>query len=168
MLPTFFEPGRGPFDLDVSLRIFSTESFRSNDGWPRQPGDGFRTLKKMLDLFTHDGPSFGYVSKYTDRNELWTVNRLSVNVTFHEQSKPDSWPETTHNIFKMLKALAVDGLAGDILKRVRVHAEYMHEGQVQVFDREWEVSDQYDATKAEQWRSIGFLSPMQKTLSDME
>lgn len=159
-------PGESPFDLTVNLRIFSTEAYRSNDGWPRQPGAGFRCLLRLLNQLVHHGPSFGHHLELLRGRWLFAINRLSVNISFHDDYWPDTWPETAHNIFRILKALAVDGLAKDVVRTVHAHTEYDEGGKTKIYDREWEVCERYDAGKASEWRAMGFLSPHQRSLSD--
>lgn len=158
-------PGESPFDLTVNLRIFSTEAYRSNDGWPRQPGAGFRCLLRLLNQLVHHGPSFGHHLELLRGRWLFAINRLTVNITFHDDYTPDTWPDTGHSIFRMLKALAVDGLAKDVIRVVHARTTYDWRGNIMVYDSEWEVSQRYDYEKASLWRSMGFLSPYQRRLS---
>ena len=157
-----------PIDLTVNLRIFSTEAYRSNDGWPRQPGSGFRCLLRLLYQLVHYGPSFGKHLELLRGRFLFAIKKLSVRISFHDDYTPDTWPETAHNIFKMSKALAIDGLANDIVSRVHVHTEYAQRGAMKVFEGYWEVSSHWDKVKAREWRRMGFLWPGQKCLSDEE
>lgn len=159
-------PGEFPYDLTVHLRIFSTEAYRSNDGWPRQPGSGFRCLLRLLNQLVHHGPSFGHHLELQRGLWLFVINRLTVNISFHDDYTPDTWPETSHNIFRMLKALATDGLAKELVKTIHAHTEYFHQGSHVVYDREWKVNEQYDHGKAEEWRATGFLLSHQRSLSD--
>ncbi|KAK5163600.1 uncharacterized protein LTR77_010549 [Saxophila tyrrhenica] len=126
-------PREKPFDLDVTLRIFSTEAFRSNDGWPRQP----------------------------DGDNLYRINQLSVQVSFHDDYSPDTFPETAHNIFRMLKELATVGLTDNIVKTVSAHTEYVQRGKTIVFKGEWDVPEESDDEKKKEWNQIGFFCPAQ-------
>lgn len=159
-------PGEFPFDLTVHLRIFSTEAYRMNDGWPRQPGAGFRCLLRLLNQLVHHGPSFGHHLELLRGRWLFAINRLSVNITFHDDYTPATWPETSHNIFRMLKALAQDGLARGVVKVVHAHTEYYQDGNKVVYDKEWKVVEQYQPDRASLWKTTGFLTPHQNTLRD--
>ena len=161
-------PGEHPFDLTVYLRIFSTEAYRCNDGWPRQPGSGFRCLLRLLNQLVHHGPSFGHHLELLRGRWLFAINRLSVHISFHDDYTPATWPETAHQIFRMLKALAVDGMAKDVIRTIHAHTEYQENGngKLVIYDREWEVSSSYNEDKASEWRETGFLSRFQRTLSD--
>lgn len=66
----------------------------------------------------------------------------------------------------MLKALALHGLAGDVVRRVHAHTEYDLKGSRKIYDSTWKVSTLYDTGRASEWRDTGFLAQHQKTLSD--
>ena len=166
---TFLPPellGAEPFDVEVNLRIFSTEAYRSNDGWPRQPGAGFRTMLLLLNQLVHHGPSFGEHFEALRGGWLWLIGKLTVNVSFHGTFVPDTRPGTVDNITKMLRHLALDGLAKDIIRRVHVHTSYIDYNTIQETDKEWKVSRKYDALRAKMWKDAGFLTAGQKTLAD--
>lgn len=161
--------GDVPFDLDVSLRIFSGEAFRSNDGWPRQPGAGFRILLRLLCQLIHAGPSFGHRFEILSGKGAFPINTLRVNVTFHDPYTPATSPATSHEIFRMLKVLATSGLAHGIIKTIHVHAEYTppppNVAKV-TWDRTYPVAARVDDTQTQQWRQMGFLNAHQRTLAD--
>ena len=161
-------PSDPPFDLDVSLRIFSGEAFRSNDGWPRQPGSGFRNLLKLLRELVHEGPSFGQKFELLSGIGKWNINTLRVNVSFHDKYTPATIPETSHEIFGRLKALALSGLARNIVKTISAHSEYSlpNSSEKVTWDRTWPVAQRPNNTEAQQWRSMGFLNTQQRTLAD--
>ena len=161
-------PGERPFDLTVNLRLFSTEAYRNrefDDGRPSQPGPGFRCLFRLLNQLVHHGPSFGHHLELFRGRWLFAISRLSVNISFHDDYTPATWPETVQNIFRMLKALAVDGVAKGVIKTIHACTKYDQGGEYQVHDREWKVSQRYDVAKANLWREMGFLGPYQKALS---
>lgn len=151
-------PRETPFDLEVTMRIFSTEAFRFNDGWPRQPGTAFRDLLFMLNNLLHNGPS---LKSSRENGGLYRINKLLVNVSFNDDYTPDTFPETAHNIFKMLKQLATVGLTSNIVRTVQAHTEYDHQGKKLVFDGEWDVLEQVEVVKTQQWNSMGFFCPSQ-------
>lgn len=163
-------PGDKPFDLDVSLRIFSGEAFRSNDSWPRQPGSGFRVLLKLLNQLVHEGPSFGQHFEILAGKATWVINTLRINVTFHDSYTPATHEETSHEIFRMLKTLATSGLPHKVVKTIVAHASYdspsgFNDGKVQ-WDSFWPVAAQVNDTQVQQWRQMGFLSTLQRTFAD--
>jgi len=156
-------PGEVPFDLTVHLRIFSTEAYHSNDGWPKQPGAGFRSLMKMLNQFIHCGPSFGHHLELM-RGWLFRIDTLKVNISFHDDYTANTWPVASHQIFKLLKGLALDGVTGDMIRRIHAHTEYEQKGELIVYDRMWDVCTEHNYAKAKQWRADGFLGAYQKHL----
>lgn len=154
------------FDLDLSLRLFSPEAFRPNDGWPRQPGAGFRMLLRLLNQLYHEGPSFGQHFEILAGRVKWPINTLSVRLSFHDPYTPATHPDTAHEIFRMLKALATSGLAHGILQTIRVHAEYTTPDGPVARTATWPVARAVDEARAKQWRQTGFLTVHQRTLAD--
>lgn len=152
-------PRETPFDLHVTLRIFSTEAFRSNDGWPRQPGTAFRDLLWLLNFLLHNGPSLK--SNQDTGNGLYRINILSVEISFHDDYTPDTFPETAHNIFRMLKQLATVGLTNGIVKTVRAHTEYVSGSKTHKYDGEWHTPKQCDPDKVREGNEMGFFCPAQ-------
>jgi hypothetical protein len=151
-------PRERPFDLNATLRIFSTEAFRSNDGWPRQPGTAFRDLLWMLNTLLHNGPS---LTSNQDNEGLYRINRLAVTISFHDDYTPDTHPETAHSILKMLKQLANGGLTNNIVGRVETHAEYVVKGERKLFDGGWNCPEQVEVAHFQEWNNIGFFCPAQ-------
>lgn len=167
-LPTMFTE-QAPFDLHVNLRISSTESFRSNDaryGLARQPGSGFRSLLQLLRLFVAYGPSFGFRLACLGDRKLFAIDNLSVNVTFHDDYTPDTWPDTAHAIFRMLKALALDGPAEGVARTIHAHTDYLHAKESKCFNSGWTVSSkpEHEPGTLRRWREFGFLAANQDSL----
>ncbi|KAH9845276.1 hypothetical protein Tdes44962_MAKER01286 [Teratosphaeria destructans] len=155
-----------PLDLRVNLRIFSTEGFRRNDSWPRQPGTGFRSLLAILNNFLISGPSLTtpppetYVppvhdnlivrrtsqpTRATDTGpEPYKINTLSLFITFHDLYTPATWPSTTHEIFRMVKCFATSGVPYPYVKQVKASVAFdspmASEGESRVYDQAtWEL-----------------------------
>jgi len=167
-------PGEVPFDLDVTLRVFSGEAFRSNDGWPRQPGAGFRSLLTLLNQLVHEGPSFGHHFEILAGKNTWTINNLSVNVTFPDKYTQATAPETSRAIFGAMKALATDGIADGIIGTIHLNSTYTdttsstadHQPKEVTWARTYPVNPKPMDITIEQWRDQGFLTPYQRTLAD--
>ena len=170
-------PGEIPFDLDVSLRIFSGEAFCSNDGWPRQPGSGFRMLLRLFNQLVHAGPSFGRHLELLSGKVVWAVNTLHLTITFPDRpgelgtpsSDPATWPETTHAIFRMLKALASSGLARGVLNNIHATATYTlpsSPSSPTTWDSTWPCAPRINDADLQLWRQIGFLHTHQRSLAD--
>jgi hypothetical protein len=151
-------PRERPFDLAIKLRIFSAEAFRSNDGWPRQPGTAFRDLLWMLNSLLHNGPS---LTSNQDNKGLYRINTLSVDISFHDDYTPDTHPEAAHNIFRMLKELATVGLTNNIVRRVQAHTKYVHRGETKVYDGQWGTPEYSDPDSVQKWKDMGFFGPAQ-------
>ena len=162
-------PGDHPFDLSVSLRIFSSEAFRSNDGWPRQPGSGFRSLLRLLNQLIHEGPSFGQTKELLAGASKWRIHALRVNVSFHDTYTPSTWPDTIHQILRMLKALATSGLAHNVIHSIHADCTYTRpdtaEGPI-THSHSWPVASKPNDVAVQQWRQMGFLNAHQRTLAD--
>lgn len=154
-LPGNMRRGHG-VDLQVNLRIFSTEAFRSNDGWPRQPGAGFRTLLALLNNFLRNGPPLT-PSRHTDGDVIpYSIDTLSVNVTFHDLYTPDTWLPTTNEILKVLKGLAFSGLPSPFIKVVKAHVNYESRiGSLSVH-KEWPVAEESKPWCLSEWHNAGF------------
>lgn len=167
-LPTFLQRG-WPFDLDVQLRIFSTEGFRSNDGWPRQPGTAFRDLLSMLTRLLKSGPDFGQNEKRQhDGDEAnassYRINKLSVNVSFHDDYTPATHPETATTIVTMLRELAQAGVVSGVVSTIHVHCECVRKGKMDFLDHEWAVAERVDLPRMKCWTEAGFLREGQRHL----
>ena len=98
-----------PSDLNVTLRVFSTVALESHDGWPPQHGTGFRSLLRLLNEFACYGPSFGCNAGRKIRMPV-CINRLSIHIVFDRCLWDDWVREAAHNVFRMLKALALNGV----------------------------------------------------------
>lgn len=66
----------------------------------------------------------------------------------------------------MLKALALHGMAKDLVQTIHAHTEYVHRGVRNVYDSSWTVSQTYDPDRAREWKDMGFLTRYQRMLSD--
>ena len=120
-----------PFDLMVDLRIYSTESFRSNDSWPRQPGAGFRSMFAMLNNLLRNGPSLASSPRIPESSrevdttqEPYMIDTLLIQVSFHDPYTPATWPNTADEIVHHLYRLASTALPWPYIKHVRVGIEF--------------------------------------------
>jgi len=155
---------RGAYsDLNVRLRIFSTEAFRMNDGWPRQPGSGFRTLLVLLNNFLMNGPPFLPQGKDQDTRAPYRINRLSVNVTFHDLYTPATWADTAREILKMLHALADSGIPYPYIKEIKPSVEFQTRYGSMSATKELTVAETCDTAVHEQWERAGFRFALQKS-----
>ena len=117
-------------------------------------------------------PEIAPSDEYYSRNILvssghpFKIRKLSVNISFHDLYTPDTWPETTYNIFKLLKELATVGVARDMIGSVDVHCEYLRKGQQKVFDAQWDVSQQVDEARLKDWVNTGFLEAGTRNLGE--
>lgn len=165
-LPGHVRRGR-PFDLRVNIRIFSTEAFRSNDGWPRQPGAGFRTLLTLLNNLLRYGPPL-VPSRYTSEDATpFYIDALSVNVAFHDLYTPETWPGTVSDVLKGLKGLAVSGIPYPYIKAVKADVNY--DGRVGSLSvsKEWPVAESCSDTSLYEWNSSGFWFLLRSPSSQM-
>ena len=166
LLPPFLAPGV-EFDLTVQLRVFSGEGFRSNDGWPRQPGKAFRDLFELLKDLVRKGPGFGVdgkecplspdLSHSPDPRGLYRINNLRVNVSFQDVYTPATHAETVETIFAMLKELARSGLARDVIETICAHAEFAENGERKVLEEKWVVREVVDRRRVGTWINYGFI-----------
>lgn len=151
---------RDSLDLHVNLSIFSTEAFRRNDGWPRQPGQIFRALLNFLMRFIFRGPSFLDGEPDFETPGPHFIRTLEVCVTFQDWYTLDTWPETVHEIFRMLKALSMLDTAYQYLGRIRVSSMYTRRDQDVSRQAEWDVRSADAKTpaifKEDDWARIGF------------
>ncbi|TKA24055.1 hypothetical protein B0A50_06946 [Salinomyces thailandicus] len=167
-LPGTLRRGREPVNLTVNLRIFSTEAFRPNDGWPRQPGAGFRSLLALLNNFLLYGPAFqplvvegdGAAQRRGEENldrGYYCVNVLTVSTTFHDLYTPDTWPATSQEIRKRLREVALSGLPDPWVQKVRVVVGFESRGGRAVrVKEEWPIAERVDERRREEWRRAGF------------
>ena len=97
---------------------------------------------------------------------LFKIHKLSVNISFHDDYTPDTWSETAHAIFKMLKELATTGVAREIMNNVHCHASYLQKGSLKIFDAEWNIPEEYDDRRLKDWVTAGFLEAGTRNLSE--
>ncbi|KAK4550791.1 hypothetical protein LTR36_000371 [Oleoguttula mirabilis] len=154
-LPSQIRRDRG-VDLTVNLRIFSTEAFRSNDGWPRQAGAGFRTLLALLNSFLRYGPPL-MPSRHTVKNPTpFHIDTLFVNVTFHDLYTPDTWARTSAEVLRVLKGLAFSGVPSPFIKLVKADVHYENRiGSLSV-SKEWPVAQHCKPWCLDEWNRDGF------------
>lgn len=164
---------RKGINANVNLRIFSTEGFRSNDGWPRQPGSNFRDLFELIKRFIEFGPSFGpttpmskktYLRQWPDsehrvcfNSTMFKINTLYVNVAFHDIYTRATHPETVRSIFAALKKLAMSGYFGLRIERIRCYAKFMQNGKVVESQNEWVVNRRLCFDTLEEWKQLGLI-----------
>jgi hypothetical protein len=153
-------PATRTLNLDVDLRVFSTESFRSNDGWPRQPGAGFRSLYSLLNTFLRYGPDMGFGMSTTHGQSYGSrcveVNTLTINVSFHDLYTPATWPDTAQQIREKVKTLAQSYVPRGHVRRVCLSITYQSNGTTCEMMNEWDVprpSSDNEIVPLEQWDS---------------
>ncbi|KAF7187206.1 hypothetical protein HII31_11461 [Pseudocercospora fuligena] len=154
------QPG-SPLDLHVNLRILSTEAFRRNDGWPRQPGHAFRTLLNFLSRFIFNGPSFLHHDPNFSTPGPHYIRKLSLRITFQDDYTRATHAETVHEIFRMMKALSMLDTVRQYIGTLVVTADWTVRGEDFNRQRTWDLSaacDDADSTlKEDEWASAGFL-----------
>lgn len=150
------QPSDKQIDLHVTLVINTTEAFRRNDGWPRQPGQGFRSLLNILNRFMVQGPSFlDFPSAYRTPGPHF-VQCLHVHVEFRDHYTMNTWAETVQEIFRCCKALSRLDIAHEYLGKVKCSSKYERRGEIVERAAEWEVQQgQWTATETE-WAAEGF------------
>ncbi|OQN98203.1 hypothetical protein B0A48_15479 [Cryoendolithus antarcticus] len=125
---------RVPVNLDVTLRIFSPESFVSNDSWPRQPGSGFRSLLTLLNQLLHHGPGFTY-SGLTSRIAIKT---LTIRVVCLELYNKAMFAPAVLQLVRVCKSLAQRGDASEYISHIRIIAEDSGDPAMETLKRrEW-------------------------------
>ena len=165
-------------NVNVHLRIFSTEGFYSSDGWPRQPGEGFRDLFMLLLQFIEFGPDFGHSgSQYDNVSRLlssipdatqvedqttsmerqFRMKTLSVHLTFHDIYTPATHPMSVHQIFKSLKELALSGFFCHTIQTIRARAKFAEKGQDVEWDNQWPVNKVPSLHTLSRWHDVGLI-----------
>lgn len=123
------------FDLRVNLRLFSSGHYQLRTRELHSYGLG--PLKRLLDMLLSHGPDLGWGHEWVDEGDSYKIDRLSVNVTFHDVYTPATRSIASHSIFRALKALAVADSCNGGVQVIHGHSEYESNGQKQVWDREW-------------------------------
>ena len=173
-------------NVKVNLRVFSTEGFHRNDGWPRQPGSGIRALLILLLRFVEFGPDFGHhASNYGEMSrslrsksepeessddsgsgltiyqgggcQIYRINTLTVDVSFEDIYTRATHRETVHQIFKALKELALSGLFVRGLKIVRAQARFTQNAKEVEWANEWWRSPGPDLGILSRWSTEGLI-----------
>lgn len=145
-----------PLDLKVNLRIFSTEAFRRNDGWPRQPGAGFRTLLALLNNFMCSGPSLEPPADSARDAIPYCIDTLFVHITFHDLYTPNTWPGTSQEILRILCELARSGIPYPHIQTVKAVTEFVNRNNRGYGSQEWPVAKSCNLAKLEKWEENGF------------
>lgn len=143
-------------DLHVNLVIMSTEAFRRNDGWPRQPGHVFRTLLNFLTRLIFRGPSFLHYRPPFSTLGPHHINKLSVHVTFKDDYTRDTHAETVHEVFRMVKALTMLETASRYIGKAKVVADWTVRGQDYHRQREWDLQQCEAPMREDEWAAMGF------------
>ncbi|KAF2216631.1 hypothetical protein CERZMDRAFT_93922 [Cercospora zeae-maydis SCOH1-5] len=147
-------------DLQVNLTILSTEAFRANDGWPRQPGHIFRTLLNFLSRFLHQGPTFLHDDASFFTKGPFYLRNLNLNVTFQDDYTRGTHADTVREICRMMKALSKLDTASKYIGRIQVDASWQVQGEDFQLQREWdlnEVNQEQEELKETDWAAVGFL-----------
>ncbi|EME86130.1 uncharacterized protein MYCFIDRAFT_171933 [Pseudocercospora fijiensis CIRAD86] len=154
------QPG-SPLDLHVNLRILSTEAFRRNGGWPRQPGHAFRTLLNFLSRFIFNGPSFLHHDPAFSTPGPHYIHKLSLRITFQDDYTRATHAETVHEIFRMMKALSMLDTVTQYIGNLVVTADWTVRGEDFHRERTWNLStachDADGMLDEDEWASAGFL-----------
>ncbi|PIB00190.1 hypothetical protein CB0940_02907 [Cercospora beticola] len=156
------QPG-STLDLQVNLKILSTEAFRANDGWPRQPGHIFRTLLNFLSRFLHLGPTFLNDDAPFSTPGPFFLRNLHLNVTFQDDYTRATHAETVREICRMMKALSKLDTASKYIGRIQVDASWQVQGEDFQLQREWNLDEKSKLTNGEgeelresDWAALGF------------
>lgn len=152
-LPPFLDPVKS-IDVTIYLRVFSPEGFRSNDGWPRQPGLVSRSFLSLLNQFLHCGPGF---SKQQARIQL-SINRLTVRLSNLDIYTPRMFPTAVYETVRMCRSLALRGNMTRHLRTIHVSVESNDMAIPGHEDKDWEikVSDVPDEEIIQFWHGAGF------------
>ncbi|CAK3976811.1 Hypothetical predicted protein [Lecanosticta acicola] len=144
-------------ELKVCMTIYSTEAFRRNDSWPRQPGQVFGNLLRLLNRFLFRGPSFLDRDPPAETPGPHFIKRLSVHVGFEDWYTPATWAETVYEIFSLMKALSLLDTAHQYIGSIHVTTMYSYRGEEISRDREWRVVPVDQAIfKEADWARSGF------------
>ncbi|EME47245.1 hypothetical protein DOTSEDRAFT_21040 [Dothistroma septosporum NZE10] len=125
--------------LNVNLHIHSTESFTRDETWPQPPGQVFHSLLSLLSRVIFLGPSCLDPSPPSKTLGPHFIKTLSIRIFFHDDYTPDTWPGTTHEIFRNLKTLSTLNTAYRYLGAVRATVAYRRNGEEVQRTAEWEV-----------------------------
>ncbi|OQN98669.1 hypothetical protein B0A48_15335 [Cryoendolithus antarcticus] len=125
---------RVPVNLDMTLRVFSPESFVSNDSWPRQPGSGFRSLLTLLNQFLHHGPGFTF-SGLTSRIAIKT---LTIRVVCLELYNKAMFAPAVLQLVRVCKSLAQRGDASEYISHISIIVQDSGDATMETLKRrEW-------------------------------
>lgn len=148
-------------EVTVNLRIFSPEAFRSNDGWPRQPGVAFRSLLTLLNQFTRCGPAFTWLPGPV--KPIASVETLTIRLSNYDIYTPRMFPPAVYETVRMCKALARRVDAGTWLGKIRVVVEDPEHRTPGFEGREWlfkvaeECSEDGLLERVSDWEDMGFF-----------
>ncbi|KAK3068086.1 hypothetical protein LTR53_014617 [Teratosphaeriaceae sp. CCFEE 6253] len=157
-LPLSLRPGK-PFDLDVKLRVLTTEGILPVVRLFSYPNQGFSDLFSMLSHLLRNGPRFHLPSRVaatTSKREPYRLKTLNVLVSFHDYYTPNTWSEATTEIFRRLDQFAASGIPWPYVERIRADVKYhdiKHQAHAEE-SREWAVDKPVGfPVELHQWKS---------------
>lgn len=146
-----------PIGLDVRLRIFSPEAFRENDGWPRQPGVGFRSLLTLLNQFLFCGPAFTTLAANAEsETRHMRISQLTLRISNRDIYTGRVFPPAVYQIVRMCKAFALRGDAKKYIKSINIIIEDQDVAIPGAKKWHIEVSDVPNEKQIEAWEDGGF------------
>jgi hypothetical protein len=90
-------------------------------------------------------------------NKLYRINRLSVDVAFHDMYTRATHPKTVHWIFKALKELALSGFFRHRIESVRARAMFTRDKNDVEWENQWAVAKLVDLNIMGRWNDHGFV-----------
>lgn len=136
-------------NLDVNLTITTTDAFEHDANSVRDPDNIFRSMLNLLCRFIYNGPGCLEFTPSFETPGPHFIDILSVHVCFEDDYTPATWADTTHEIFRMLKALALLDTAHHHIGKIRASTAYTYRGHNTIRKSEWDVCSPDSATVTE-------------------
>lgn len=110
----------------------------------------------LLKRFVRHGAAFEDLENLRGRRPPFRIGLLTVRLTCQDVYCPDAFPGTAKAIAGKLKVLAVSGIAGSYVEKIRVIGDSLNSDLAQPLDTTWEVKRQIDWQLCRQWKRAEF------------
>ncbi|KAK4580478.1 hypothetical protein LTR86_000681 [Recurvomyces mirabilis] len=150
-LPIILQRGK-PADMNMKLRIFSTESLQPRNTWPGTAGAGLCGLFTLLNMFLRHGTSTAWSHPAAElEQEAYRIDILTIKVVFVDIYTPDTWPDTIAEIIAKLKVFASSGIPYPYMRKLQLECDYLRRDERVSVRHEWDVKERPEPVLLNEW-----------------
>ncbi|KAK3671110.1 hypothetical protein LTR78_009071 [Recurvomyces mirabilis] len=149
--PIILQRGKSA-DMNMKLRIFSTESLQPRNTWPGTAGAGLCGLYTLLNMFLRYGTSTAWSHPAAGfEQEAYCIDTLTIKVIFVDIYTPDTWPGTIAEIVAKLKVFATAGIPYPYVRKLRLECDYLRRDEQVLVTSQWEVKERTELVSLNEW-----------------